>query len=128
MGWLPRRNPKALGGAGEEAAARHLAGLGFEVVARNYRGAGGELDMICRDGDTLVFVEVKARGSDRFGGAPWAVPPAKRRQVAKVARAYLTERALYGKVPCRFDVVLIDAGRTPFGVTHIPGAFQADAD
>jgi len=120
--------PKAnLGRDGESAAAAHLKAAGFDLIARNYRGAGGELDIICRDGEILVFVEVKARRSSRFGGAPWAISSAKCRQVAKVARHYLVENDLYGQTPCRFDVVLIDAAVTPFGVTHIPDAFQADA-
>jgi putative endonuclease len=120
--------PKAnLGRNGELAAAAYLKAAGLDLIARNYRGAGGELDIICKDGETLVFVEVKARRSDRFGGAPWAISPAKCRQVAKVARHYLVENDLYDKTSCRFDVVLIDAAVTPFGVTHIPNAFQADA-
>ncbi len=127
MGLFHRRNTKVLGGVGEDLAARHLEARGYAVVARNYRGAGGELDLICRDGDTLVFVEVKARTSSRFGGAACAVPPAKCRQVAKVARHYLAANGLDGKVACRFDVVLVDAGREPFEVTHIPSAFRAEA-
>lgn len=124
MGLFRRRNGKSLGGTGEDLAAGHLGDLGYRVLARNYRGAGGELDLVCRDGDTVVFVEVKARSSSRYGGAAWAVPPAKRQQVAKVARHYLVANGLDGTVACRFDVVLVDAGVEPFKVTHIPDAFQ----
>jgi putative endonuclease len=117
---------RALGASAERAACRHLKARGLTVVDRNYRALRGELDIICRDGDAWVFVEVKARSSDRFGGAPWAVPPAKRRQVAKVARHYLLARGLYGTVPCRFDVVLVDAARRPYQVTHIADAFPSE--
>jgi putative endonuclease len=120
--WARRR----LGQSAERAACRHLKGRGLSVVARNYRALRGELDIICRDGEAWVFVEVKARSSDRYGGAEWAVPPAKRRQVAKVARHFLLTRGLYGEVPCRFDVVLVDAGARPLRVTHIENAFPSD--
>ncbi len=123
MGLFRRRNPKTLGGEGEALAAEHLQRLGYLVVAQNYRGAGGELDIICRDGDTMVFVEVKTRSSSRYGGAAWAIPPAKRQQVAKVARHYLVANELDGRVACRFDVVLVDAEQKPYRVTHIPAAF-----
>lgn len=121
-GWVPR----LLGTRAERAACRHLKRRGLAVVARNYRALRGELDIICRDGDAWVFVEVKARSSDRFGGPEWAVPPAKRRQVAKLARHYLLTRGLYGEVPCRFDVVLVDAGSRPFRLTHIENAFASE--
>lgn len=123
MGLFRRRNPKSLGDEGEALAATYLKRLGYVLVAQNYRGAGGELDIICRDGDTMVFVEVKTRSSSRYGGAAWAVPPAKRQQVAKVARHYLVANDLDGQVPCRFDVVLVDAASEPYQVTHIPAAF-----
>jgi putative endonuclease len=122
----PTGDGRALGARAEKAACGYLARRGMAVVARNYRALRGELDIICRDGDAWVFVEVKARTSDRFGGAPWAVPPTKRRQVAKVARHFLLSRGLYGVVPCRFDVVLVDAGRRPYQVTHIADAFPTD--
>jgi putative endonuclease len=121
-GWVTR----LLGADAERAACRHLKRRGLSVVARNYRALRGELDIICRDGEAWVFVEVKARSSDRFGGPEWAVPPSKRRQVAKLARHYLSERGLYGEVPCRFDVVLVDAGTRPFRLTHIENAFPSE--
>jgi putative endonuclease len=123
----PAGNPRqTLGRAAEQAACAHLKARGMTVVERNYRALRGELDIICRDGADWVFVEVKARTSDAFGGAAFAVPPAKRRQVARLARHYLTSRGMLGRVGCRFDVVLVDAGRKPYDVTHIPDAFPAD--
>ena len=122
----PGDGRQVLGRRAEQAACRHLRARGLKVLTRNYRALRGELDIICRDGDAWVFVEVKARTSDAFGGAAFAVPPAKRRQVAKVARHYLAERGLLGRVDCRFDVVLVDAGRRPPEVTHIPDAFPGE--
>ncbi|MFQ5508007.1 MAG: YraN family protein [Leptospirillia bacterium] len=116
-----------LGRDAESIACDHLEQKGFEVVAKNWRSNRGELDIICRDGDALVFVEVKARSNNRFGGAPWALPPSKRDLVIRTARHYLAERRLYGRVACRFDVVLVDAGVIPYGVTHITDAFQAES-
>jgi len=121
-----RDSRQTLGRAAEGAACRHLKARGMQVVERNYRALRGELDIICKDGDDWVFVEVKARTSDAFGGAAYSVPPAKRRQVAKVARHYLAARGMLDRVGCRFDVVLVDAGRRPYQVTHIPDAFPAD--
>lgn len=115
-----------LGRAAEQAACDHLKARGMTIVRRNYRALRGELDIICRDGDAWVFVEVKARTSDAFGGAAFAVPEGKRRQVAKVARHYLADRGLLDRVACRFDVVLVDAGREPLRVTHIPDAFPGE--
>jgi putative endonuclease len=125
--WGAAANPRqALGREAEGAACRHLERGGMKVIERNYRALRGELDIICRDGDDWVFVEVKARSSDTFGGAAYSVPPAKRRQVARLARHYLTAKGMLGRVGCRFDVVLVDAARRPYDVTHIPDAFPAD--
>jgi putative endonuclease len=117
---------RTLGRAAEQAACDHLRARGLTVVRRNYRALRGELDIICRDGDAWVFVEVKARTSDAFGGAAFAVPPDKRRQVAKVARHFLVAHGLLDRVDCRFDVVLVDAGGAPMRVTHIPDAFPGE--
>lgn len=120
----PDPDRRRLGREAEALACRYLEGNGLEVVARNYRALRGELDIICRDGDFWVFVEVKARSTDRYGGAAWAVPRAKQEQVAKVARHYLMANGLYGNAPCRFDVVLVDAEKSPYRVTHVPNAFR----
>lgn len=122
----PSLDRATLGRSAEQAACNLLVAKGLAVVDRNYRALRGELDIICRDGDAWVFVEVKARSSARYGGAPWAVPPAKREQVGKVARHYLLTKGLYGRVPCRFDVVLVDAGSLPYRMTHIANAFAVE--
>lgn len=110
------------GREGEDAAAALLAGKGYAILARNYRARGGEVDLVCRDGDTLVFVEVKTRGSGSRGRPEEAVTPAKRRRIARAAAIYLSEYGLW-EMPCRFDVVaiLIHAGIKT--ATHVPHAF-----
>jgi len=94
------------GGAAEEAAARFLSRKGLQVLARNYRTRLGEIDLVAREGETLVFVEVRLRSSARFGGAAESVDPRKRMRIASAARHFL---ARLGREPaCRFDVVTLD--------------------
>lgn len=105
----------------EDIAAVLLARRGLKVLARNYRCRGGEIDLICRDGQTLVFVEVRARSSLRFGGAAESITAAKQARILHASRHYLADR---GEPVCRFDVVLIDGpASTP---EWIRDAFQAD--
>jgi putative endonuclease len=85
-----RRTPaQAAGGDAEEAAARFLAGKGLEIVARNYRTRFGEIDLVARDGASLVFVEVRLRSSMRFGGAAASVDWRKRQRLESAARHFL---------------------------------------
>jgi len=95
------------GAAAEGLAAEYLSARGLAIVARNYRCRGGEIDLIARDGDTLVFVEVRLRSSAAFGGAAASITAAKRRRIAIAARHYL---AMLGREPsCRFDAILLSA-------------------
>jgi len=93
------------GGAAEDLAARFLERQGLAIVARNYHCRAGEIDLVARDGGTLVFVEVRFRRSEAFGGARASVDAAKRRRILQAARHYLAGRA---EQPCRCDVVLLD--------------------
>src|SRR5436309_10400275 len=95
-----------LGKAGEDLACRELERRGYAIVARRYRVRGGELDIIARDGATLVFVEVKARIGHEFGEAAEAVTVLKQRRIAQLARQYVA-RTRSHNCPCRFDVVAI---------------------
>jgi len=112
------RARQARGRAGEQRAVDLLRAKGYRIVERNFRCKLGELDIVALDGDTLVFVEVRTRSSARYGSALEAIPPAKQRQVARVAQVYLARR---GAQLCRFDVV----GITGDDVVHIPDAFRA---
>lgn len=102
-----RGNKIATGARQEQAARRHLEGQGLRFVAANFRCRRGELDLVMRDGDTLVFVEVRYRASDRFGGAAASVDRRKQTRLLAAAGYYLSRHPT--DLPCRFDVVAIDA-------------------
>ena len=102
-------NRAARGRAGEDAAAALLEAHGYRIVARNVRLPGGEVDIIARDGDTVVFVEVKARASDAFGSAAGAVDARKRSTLRALASDWLQIAA--PRARARFDVVTFDRGR-----------------
>lgn len=100
---------QAVGGAAEEAAASFLEAHGLSVVSRNFRTRMGEIDLVARDGATLVFVEVRLRsGSARFGGAAGSIDRAKRSRIIAAARQYLAR--VRSDPPCRFDVVTLGEG------------------
>jgi putative endonuclease len=95
-----------LGKIGEDLACRELERRGYAILARRYRAQHGEVDIIARDGATLVFVEVKAREDLRFGDGSEAITALKRWRLARVALDYLA-RHQPAECPCRFDVVSI---------------------
>lgn len=104
-------------------AARYLKKQGYKIIERNYRTRSGEIDIIAREGETLVFVEVKARASDRFGSAKAAVTPRKQRQVAKVALGYL-KMTDQSHVKARFDVVTVTRREDRHEIHLIRNAFE----
>lgn len=127
------RTPKQrAGAAAEEAACRQLQAQGCSIVARNVRFREGELDIVAREGATLLFVEVRLRGSERFGGAMASVDIFKRRRLLRAAQHFLLQhygdgtssgRRRNGWPACRFDVVTVDGN----GVSEwIRDAFQAE--
>lgn len=97
------------GASAEADAAQLLIAAGYRIVARNFRCATGELDLIARDGDVLVFVEVRSRSDDEHGSAVEMIRRGKQRRVARVAACYL-ELATPVFEECRFDIVAITAG------------------
>ena len=117
---------RLLGRRSERKAARYLRRRGLRVLARNVATRHGEVDLVCLDGDTLVFVEVRAVAS---AGGPEdaldAVTPGKARQVVRAARAWLDTRAGRRLLPrdVRFDVVAVDTRRRT--VEHVEDAFRA---
>lgn len=116
-----------LGALGERAARRHLEGLGLKYLTANYRSRKGEIDLVFRDGDCLVFVEVKARSTEMWGRPASAVDGRKRRALSRVALEYVG-RLREPRVRMRFDVVevLLDAGKVR-EVRHLPAAFTLSA-
>jgi putative endonuclease len=112
-----------MGKSGEDLAVAELERRGYAILARRYRTDRGEIDIVAQDGDTLVFVEVKARATAEFGTAAEAVTRRKQLQVIAMARAYcMFERV--EDVPCRFDVVAVDGVGDGAVVTVFPGAFE----
>jgi putative endonuclease len=96
----------------EALAGRFLEAQGLTIVARNFRARRGEIDLVARDGDTLVFVEVRLRRSQSHGGAAESITAAKQARLFAAAQAYLLHER--GDPPCRFDAILLDgldAGR-----------------
>lgn len=113
-----------MGDRGENLAARHLRNAGLRIITRNFRCETGEIDIVARDGQTLVFVEVKTRAYDDPTPED-QVDASKQHQLTRVAKIYLSR---YGipQPPARFDVVAViwPEGREPI-IRHIPHAFQA---
>lgn len=106
------------GAQAEEVAARYLGEKGLQVIARNYRTRLGEIDLVARDGGVLVFVEVRLRSRDDYGGALESIDGSKQRRIALAAHGYLGEMG--HEPPCRFDVITVQ-GRH---VEWIPAAFD----
>ncbi len=103
----------------ERLAAEYLRQKGYRILETNYRCANGEIDIIARHKTTIVFVEVKARSSRRFGSPKGAITPAKQRKISMAALEYL-KRTDQMQVSARFDVVAIDtaAGKTTIEVVE----------
>jgi len=113
-------NRRGYGSEGEYVVHDYLTGQGYRVLDMNYRRGPGEIDVIARKGDTVAFVEVKRRGSNRYGRPAEAVTPQKRQRIVRTAQLYLHEKHLED-VSARFDIVEL----TPGQINHIEGAFDA---
>jgi putative endonuclease len=97
---------KSRGAQAEQLAAQYLQQHGLSLVEQNYRGRFGEIDLIMQDGTTLVFIEVRLRRNDNFGGAAASIDVRKQQRIVSTAQQYLSGLA---RIPaCRFDVVLMD--------------------
>lgn len=113
----------ALGRLGEELASRRLRKLGYEILETNYRCPLGEIDLVARDGDVLVFVEIKTRRNRPLGEAKEAVHKRKQGQLSRVALAYLKSKNLWG-TKARFDVVAVGVDDGKEEVELIRDAFE----
>ncbi|HEX5488519.1 MAG TPA: YraN family protein [Rhodanobacteraceae bacterium] len=101
-------NPNGVGARFEQRALDGLERAGLKLVERNYRTRFGELDLVMRDGDTLVFVEVRYRRNPGFGGGAASVGPSKRVKLTRAAQGFLQSHPHFAAMPCRFDVVAFD--------------------
>ena len=114
---------RAVGAYGERMAERHLIAEGMVVLARNWRCAEGEVDLILRDGEDVVFCEVKTRQGDQFGPPAAAIGPVKVRRLRRLAALWLQQAAVRPK-EIRFDVVaVLPQPRGATKVEHVRAAF-----
>lgn len=113
---------QAKGAAAEQMAADYLVRQGLSVIERNFRVKGGEIDLICRDGQSTVFVEVRLRSRGDFGGAAASITATKQARLILAARHWLLR---HGERPCRFDCMLFD-GPEPYKIEWLRNAFSAD--
>ena len=116
-------------GWGESEAARYLRRLGWEILETNWHCRYGEIDIVARQGEALVFVEVKARRSRSFGLPEEAITPAKQRRLLRSAWTYLEDRGLQGS-PWRVDVIAIEGrpGLPPRRLDHYHDALPDESD
>lgn len=115
--------PRPAGSAAEDLALRLLQARGLVLVERNFRCRLGEIDLVMRDGQATVFVEVRFRADGRHGSAAETVSRAKQQRLAAAARFYLQRRPAAARGPCRFDVVAI----TGTELEWLRGAFAPGA-
>lgn len=114
-----------LGSIGEEAAVLFLEKQGYRIVEQNFRNRLGEIDIIAYDGDTICFIEVKTRNSDKFGSPFESVTIAKQRKIARVALSYLKFKGKYD-AKARFDVIAIIVEESSCqNIEIIKNAFEA---
>lgn len=119
MTYLRRDQKQQRGNAAEQLALDHLVAQGFTTLARNYRCRMGEIDLIMRDGDTIVFVEVRLRSRSAFASAAESIDARKQARIAAAARHYLMGKP---EQPCRFDCVLLER-LDPAGIAWLRNAF-----
>ena len=121
----PPEARRAQGDAAEERACRHLDRSGFTIVERNFRTRGGEIDIVARKGDVLVFVEVRSLEDAGFGTPEESVTPAKRRRIVAASRRYLSTVPPSSWREARFDVIAIEGSGDTAVLRHYPAAFDA---
>lgn len=120
---MKKRDNKETGDRGEQIAVDLLAGKGYEIVERNYRFGKGEIDIVAKDKDELVFVEVKTRKNLEYGDPEYALTKNKQAQVRKICAAYLYDRNIE-ETNCRIDVVaILFIGKEEPVIRHIENAF-----
>ena len=122
LGVVNRLLPK-LGTRGEDLACTLLKKQGYKIIERNFKTPIGEIDIVAREGQTLVFVEVKTRESSAFGSAKWAVDRKKQQKLSRLALYYLNLKDWKDR-PARFDVVAVDLERQGERIELFRNAFD----
>lgn len=115
-------NKKTRGNKGEKIAAEYLEKQGFVIVCRNYRCLLGEIDLVAREGNYLVFVEVRTRYSKRFGSPAESITFQKEKRLRNLASYYI-KNEVGRELPCRFDLVGIENQGGSVKIEHIKGLF-----
>lgn len=120
----PGQENARVGNRGEELAAAFLERNGFKIIERNFRCKGGEVDIVAKEGKTLVFVEVKSRKTLAYGVPQLAVTPFKQRQISKAALTWLARNHKHDS-PARFDVIaILLSSDYQHQLEHIKNAFE----
>ena len=118
---------RTLGKEFEDRAVRLIQDQGLRVLARNFSGKTGEIDIVAREGEQLIFLEVRARNNRYFESAAESVNTRKQQRIARTAQLYLQQRPHWSNMPCRFDVIAFEPPQS--GTCHrirwIRGAFTA---
>ena len=117
-------NARAAGDAFEDRALDHLQHTGLKLLARNFTTRFGELDLVMRDADAIVFVEVRYRRRREFGGGAASVGATKRARIMRAAQAFLQAHPKLALLPCRFDVVAFDGEARTAQCEWIKAAFE----
>jgi putative endonuclease len=120
-----RQSPRVHGQQVEQAACRYLQQQGLLWLESNFNSRGGELDLVMTDNDTLVFVEVRFRKSDRFGSPIESITASKQQKLLRTAQLYVLARKQWRDKPCRFDVVAARPGESGLQFEWIKNAFGA---
>jgi putative endonuclease len=117
------KQPRADGEAVETAACRYLEQQGLQCIERNFNTRGGELDLVMRERDTLVFVEVRFRKTDHFGTPAESITASKQRKLLRTAQLYLLRHSAWQNKPCRFDIIAARPGESGLQFEWIQNAF-----
>ncbi len=125
--WATTETAKKVGERAEHLAQEYLEQKGLNLVSNNYRCRRGEIDLIMRDGNFLVFIEVRYRKNDVFGSGAESVTLQKQRRLLTAAKHYLQSEKLDEDISCRFDVISISGQYNP-QIDWIVNAFQIEAD
>jgi putative endonuclease len=126
MSAAPAIDRRARGAQVEAAARDYLLAAGLRPLASNANYRGGELDLVMRDGDGIVFVEVRYRSGKDFGGGAMSIDARKRRKLVLAAQLFLASHRRLADAPCRFDVIVADGDPAAPNITWLRDAFRAD--
>ena len=123
-----KSDPQIFGHSAEDLAEQYLRRKGYRIRGRNIRLPGGELDIVAQAKEVIIFVEVKARQTERYGGASYAVNGRKEQQIIKLAAQYMVQHKIHNQF-CRFDVILCQGkSDEPMHIHHIENAFEVSGD